>query len=55
MKRKFISFILIGLVILNILDNNFNNPSTLDYVKFILLAIALILNIKLARREWSID
>ncbi|MCR2044636.1 hypothetical protein NSA23_11015 [Anaerosalibacter massiliensis] len=51
MKQKHITFILVGLVILNILDGNFKNPSTLDYIKFILLAIALILNMLLTRKE----
>lgn len=45
MKKNYITVILIGLVALNVLDGNFNNPSNLDYLKFILLAIALYLNI----------
>ena len=45
MKQKYISIILIGLVVLNVLDGSFKNPSTLDYVKFILLAAALILGL----------
>lgn len=51
MKQKHITFILVGLVILNILDDNFKNPSTLDYIKFILLVIALILSILLKKNE----
>ncbi len=51
MKQKYISIILIALVILNIMDGSFKNPSTLDYVKFILLAIALVLNILVSKRK----
>lgn len=44
MKKNFITIILIALVILNIVDGDFKNPSTLDYIKFIILSIAIILN-----------
>ncbi|WP_158016397.1 hypothetical protein [Tissierella creatinophila] len=51
MKKNYISIILIGLVILNIFDGSFNNPSTLDYIKFILLGIALALSLLSDRRK----
>lgn len=52
MKQKYISIILIGLVVLNILDGSFKNPSTLDYIKFILLGAALILSLLVEKRKW---
>ncbi len=51
MKQKYISIILIGLVVLNILDGSFKNPSTLDYIKFILLGAALILSLLVDKRK----
>lgn len=51
MKTNLISIILVGLVVLNILDGSFQEPSALDYVKLVLLAAALILSIIKARRK----
>ncbi|QNO14908.1 hypothetical protein HYG86_09045 [Alkalicella caledoniensis] len=51
MKTNLISIILVGLVVLNILDGSFQEPSAFDYVKFVLLAAALILSIIKARRK----
>ena len=45
MKKIYTNIILIALVILNILDGSFKDPSTLDYLKFTLLAIALVLSL----------
>jgi hypothetical protein len=44
--RYSVSIIIVALVVLNILDGDFSNPSTLDYIKFALMAIVLILSIK---------
>lgn len=44
MKDYSIRILLIGLVLLNLLDGDFQNPSTLDWVKFSLLALCLILS-----------
>ena len=38
--------LLIALVVLNILDGDFANPSVLDGIKFILLAVCLILSFR---------
>ena len=35
--------IVIALVVLSIMDGDFKDPSILDYIKFILMAIALYL------------
>ncbi|MCL2225790.1 MAG: hypothetical protein FWB96_12555 [Defluviitaleaceae bacterium] len=43
MKRKTIAIILIGLVILNILDGSFNNPSLLDWAKVPLFILCFVL------------
>jgi len=51
MKYNFTTVVLIALVILNILDGDFTNPSWLDYIKFILLAIALVLSIAERRKD----
>jgi len=51
MKQKYIVLILVGLVILNILDGSFKSPSTLGYIKFILLAIALLLSLLVDRKR----
>ncbi|EDT84947.1 hypothetical protein CBB_2577 [Clostridium botulinum Bf] len=51
MKQKYITIILIAIVILNIFNGDFINPSLLDCMKFTLLIIALILNIILSRRK----
>ena len=46
MKVKNIRILLIALVILNILDGDFANPSILDWIKFVLLAICLTLSFR---------
>lgn len=43
MKELSVKIILFALIILNILDGDFKNPGVLDIIKFILLAICLIL------------
>lgn len=44
MNKKSINILLIMLVILNILDGDFSNPSILDIIKIILLIVCFILN-----------
>jgi predicted membrane protein len=51
MKHKFVSVILIALVLLQILDGDFTHPSVLDYFKFVLLAVALALSIITQRKK----
>jgi len=54
MSTKFmkqINYILIALVILNILDGDFSNPSILDFIKFALLGYCLYLNTKINRED----
>ena len=46
MKVKSIRILLIALVVLNILDGDFANPSILDFIKLALLALCLILSFK---------
>ena len=46
MKLKMIRILLIALVVLNILDGDFSNPSILDWVKFFLLAVCLIFSFR---------
>jgi hypothetical protein len=46
MKIKTLRILLIALVVLNILDGDFANPSVLDGIKFILLAVCLILSFR---------
>jgi hypothetical protein len=41
--QKFATIILIAIVILNIIDGDFSNPSYLDYIKMILIAVCFIL------------
>jgi len=43
MKPKFTSVVLVSLVLLQIFDGDFKNPSELDYIKFVLLAVSLVL------------
>lgn len=43
MKELSVKIILFALIILNILDGDFKNPGVLDIMKFILLAVCLIL------------
>lgn len=50
MKSKSTNIILIGLVILNIFDGSFSDPSFLDYIKLVLLIVALVLSIR-SRKE----
>ncbi len=54
MKQKFITIILIALIILNILDGDFANPSALDYIKLGLIAVALIFNFIPEKRKSSV-
>jgi len=51
MNKNLTTIILIALVLLQILDGDFVNPSVLDYIKFVLLAVALILNIVIERKK----
>lgn len=46
MKIKTLRILLIALVVLNILDGDFANLSVLDGIKFILLAVCLILSFR---------
>ena len=46
MKVKTLRTLLVALVILNILDGDFANPSILDWIKFVLLAVCLILSFR---------
>ena len=46
MKIKTLRILLIALVVLNILDGDFANPSVLDGIKFILLVVCLILSFR---------
>jgi len=45
MKAKTINFFLVALIVINIIDGDFQNPSALDIIKFILLAACLILSL----------
>jgi protein-S-isoprenylcysteine O-methyltransferase Ste14 len=51
MKHNLITIVLVALVVLNILDGDFANPSWLDYIKFALIAVALILSFIAGRRK----
>ena len=51
MKKNFTTIVLVSLVIFNIYNGDFANPSTLDYVKFAIIAIGLALNLALERRR----
>jgi len=51
MKSKYITVLLFALVIVQILDGDFKNPSALDFIKFVLLVIALVLNFYKQRRS----
>jgi len=44
MKGQTIKILLVALVVINIIDGDFQNPSVLDIIKFILLAVCLILS-----------
>jgi len=44
MNKKGINILLAALVLLNIIDGDFLNPSCLDVVKIVLLIICFILN-----------
>lgn len=46
MKLKMIRILLIALVVLNILDGDFSNPSILDWVKFLLLTVCFIFSFR---------
>jgi hypothetical protein len=46
MNNNLIAIALVGLVLLNIVDSDFVNPTAIDYLKFVLLAIALILSLR---------
>ena len=46
MKVKTLRILLVALVILNILDGDFANPSVLDWIKFVLLTVCLILSFR---------
>lgn len=50
MKNNFIKILLVALVVVNIVDGDFANPSILDYIKFLIIGIALILSIINDRR-----
>jgi Mn2+/Fe2+ NRAMP family transporter len=50
MNKNFIIIILLALVILQIMDGDFSNPTVLDFVKFVLLAFAIMLNLWLLWR-----
>jgi len=45
MKEKFIPILLTALVLANIMDGDFKNPGLLDWIKFVLLAICLVMSI----------
>ncbi len=44
MIKKITGIILIALILLNIIDGDFANPSVLDYIKLGIIVVALILN-----------
>lgn len=44
-KNNYTTVVLIGLVVLNIIDGDFKNPTLLDYVKILLMIICLALTI----------
>jgi hypothetical protein len=43
MKEKFLASILILLVLFNILDGDFSNPSFFDWIKFVLMLLCFII------------
>jgi hypothetical protein len=51
MKNKSVLIILGVLVIINILDGNFAHPSPLDWVKFALMALVVVLYVLTLRRQ----
>lgn len=51
MKIKTLRILLIALVVLNILDGDFANPSIWDGIKFILLAVCLILSFRKEEKD----
>lgn len=51
MKIKTLRILLIALVVLNILDGDFTNPSIWDRIKFILLAVCLILSFRKEEKD----
>ena len=51
MKIKKLRILLIALVVLNILDGDFANQSVLDGIKFILLAVCLILSFRKEEKD----
>ena len=51
MKIKTLRILLIALVVLNILDGDFANQSVLDGIKFILLAVCLILSFRKEEKD----
>lgn len=51
MNKNLTTVVLVALVLLQILDGDFSNPSMLDYIKFLLLAVALVLNIITQRKK----
>jgi hypothetical protein len=53
MKNKSVLIILGALVFMNILDGSFINPSPLDWVKFVLMAMIAVLYLVTARRRPS--
>lgn len=44
MNRKQVNILLIVLVVLNVLDGDLSHPSTLDFIKFALLAFCIYFN-----------
>ena len=50
-KKNFISILLVAIVVLNIVDGSFTNPSRLDILNFVLLAVCLILNLIVTKRK----
>lgn len=50
MNNNFIKILLITLVVVNIVDGDFINPSILDYIKFFIIGTAFVLSIVNDRR-----
>lgn len=51
MKDISVKIILVSVILLNILDGDFTNMGALDFVKFVLLAICLVLTFIPTRKK----
>jgi len=55
MNYHFTTIVLVALAIINIIDGDFASPSWFDYIKFVLLAAALVLSIITERRRSNVE